>query len=67
MFTYIAPLVFVLSVTMMKEAYDDFMRMKRDRELNNFEYPIMGPRSEIYQMTKSQDLRVGMIIKLTQN
>lgn len=67
MFTYIAPLVFVLSVTMMKEAYDDFMRMKRDRELNNFEYPIMDPRSEIYQMTKSQDLRVGMIIKLTQN
>lgn len=42
MFTYIAPLVFVLSVTMMKEAYDDFMRMKRDRELNNFTYPVMN-------------------------
>ena len=41
MFTYIAPLVFVLSVTMMKEAYDDFMRYKRDKELNNFEHPIM--------------------------
>lgn len=42
MFTYIAPLVFVLTVTMMKEAYDDFMRMKRDRELNNFTYPVMN-------------------------
>jgi hypothetical protein len=23
------------------EAYDDFMRYKRDKELNNFEHPIM--------------------------
>ena len=35
MFTYIAPLLFVLIVTMLKEAYDDIKRMQRDKELNN--------------------------------
>lgn len=66
MFTYIAPLVFVLSVTMMKEAYDDFMRMKRDRELNNFTYPVMNATADVFADTKSEDLKVGMIVKLTQ-
>ena len=32
--TYIAPLVVVLAVTMLKEALDDFGRYYRDRELN---------------------------------
>jgi phospholipid-translocating ATPase len=67
MFTYIAPLVFVLSVTMIKEAYDDYKRMTRDRELNNFEYPVMTQTSDRFTMTKSEDLQVGMIVKLTQN
>ena len=41
MFTYIAPLVFVLFVSMGKEAYDDIKRMQRDRELNNFKYKVL--------------------------
>ena len=65
MFTYIAPLIFVLTVTMCKEAYDDYMRMKRDKELNNFTYPVMTLHN--YTDTKSEDLRVGMIVKITQN
>ena len=32
--TYIAPLVFVLAITMLKEIYDDIKRLLRDRELN---------------------------------
>ncbi len=35
LFTYIAPLVFVLLVTMFKEAYDDIKRMQRDKSMNN--------------------------------
>jgi len=35
MFTYVAPLVFVLSLTMCKEAYDDIKRYKRDKEENS--------------------------------
>ena len=35
LFTYIAPLAFVLIVTLMKEAWDDIQRYARDKELNN--------------------------------
>ena len=38
LFTYIAPLVFVLLVSMGKEAYDEIKRALRDRELNNIKY-----------------------------
>lgn len=30
MFTYVAPLTFVLSLTMAKDAFDDYKRYKRD-------------------------------------
>ena len=36
--TYVAPLVFVLFVTMTKEAYDDIQRYRRDQELNLRKY-----------------------------
>ena len=35
LFSYIAPLVFVLFVTLVKEALDDIYRYKRDKEENN--------------------------------
>ena len=35
LFTYVAPLAFVLFVTMIKEFFDDFSRYRRDKELNN--------------------------------
>jgi phospholipid-translocating ATPase len=38
MFTYIAPLVFVLVLTMLKEAFDDLKRLRRDREANSMIY-----------------------------
>lgn len=34
MFTYVAPLALVLFLTMLKEAYDDFKRFRRDKEAN---------------------------------
>lgn len=39
--TYIAPLAFVLSVTMGKEAYDDYQRHIRDKEANSFRYLVL--------------------------
>ncbi|KAJ2919629.1 hypothetical protein MD484_g852, partial [Candolleomyces efflorescens] len=39
--TYIAPLAFVLSVTMGKEAYDDYKRHQRDKEANSQRYLIL--------------------------
>jgi len=40
LFTYIAPLVFVLCVTIVKEGYDDFNRFRRDKDLNNSMYSV---------------------------
>lgn len=34
-FSFVAPLVLVLSLTMLKEAYEDIQRYKKDRELNS--------------------------------
>ncbi|KAG5951168.1 hypothetical protein E4U53_003630 [Claviceps sorghi] len=39
--TYIAPLAFVLFITMGKEAYDDIERRRRDNEANSEEYRIL--------------------------
>jgi phospholipid-translocating ATPase len=43
--TYIAPLAFVLLVTMGKEAYDDYKRNLRDREANSARYLVLASSS----------------------
>ncbi|PPR03047.1 hypothetical protein CVT24_012435 [Panaeolus cyanescens] len=43
--TYIAPLAFVLCVTMGKEAYDDYKRHLRDKEANSQRYLVLTPPS----------------------
>lgn len=39
--TYVAPLAFVLIITMGKEAYDDIERRRRDNEANSEEYTVL--------------------------
>ncbi|KAI2779583.1 phospholipid-translocating P-type ATPase [Daldinia loculata] len=39
--TYVAPLAFVLVITMGKEAYDDIERRRRDNEANSEEYVVL--------------------------
>ena len=41
LWTYMAPLAFVLSVTLGKEAYDDVQRRKRDVEANREQYTML--------------------------
>lgn len=41
-FTYIAPLVFVLLITMVKEAVDDLGRWQKDKALNNKMYEYLN-------------------------
>lgn len=70
--TYIAPLAFVLFVTMGKEAYDDYKRNLRDREANSQKYLILesppsldsGPHT---RAVPSSSLRVGDLIHLEKN
>ncbi|WVR03261.1 hypothetical protein IAU60_000252 [Kwoniella sp. DSM 27419] len=42
--TYVAPLAFVLAVTMGKEAYDDYSRYLRDRDANSTRYLVLLPQ-----------------------
>jgi len=66
LFTYVAPLVFVLTLTMIKEAYDDFNRFKRDKEANSQLYKVFtGAAGKIN--TPSSDLKVGDIIEVNAN
>jgi hypothetical protein len=37
----VAPLVFVLTLTMLKEAYDDYKRYKSDKLANSFIYEVV--------------------------
>jgi phospholipid-translocating ATPase len=81
--TYIAPLAFVLCVTMGKEVFDDYKRNLRDREANSQKYLILDPpsttdRSSALDSTyidahantravPSSSLRVGDLIRLEKN
>lgn len=81
--TYVAPLVFVLSVTIGKEAYDDYKRHLRDKEANSQRYlvferptPSAGDSSpeEAYlnahantRSVPSSALRVGDLVLLEKN
>lgn len=65
LFTYVAPLVIVLLVTMIKEAFDDFARFRRDKSINLAKYHVFekGQWKEKY----SQSLKVGNLVKVNQN
>ncbi|OMJ93370.1 hypothetical protein SteCoe_3608 [Stentor coeruleus] len=62
LFTYIAPLVFVLVVTMSKEAYDDFLRWKRDKEVNSQLYVRETLTGN--QKIESSEIEVGQILHI---
>jgi len=65
-FTYIAPLAFVLLITMVKEGVDDLGRWQKDKALNNKMYEYLDARGQ-WLMKTSATLKVGDIIKVHQN
>ncbi|KAF5335007.1 hypothetical protein D9611_010004 [Ephemerocybe angulata] len=73
--TYVAPLAFVLCVTIGKEAYDDYKRHLRDKEANSQRYLILqradaSSTEEGYPNTRSvpsSSLRVGDLVHLEKN
>lgn len=75
--SYIVPLVFVLAITLGKEAHDDIARRRRDKEANSELYEVLsfapGTKRKnagdhlddtLTLMKKSRDLRVGDILIL---
>ncbi|EEA07554.1 phospholipid-translocating P-type ATPase, flippase family protein [Cryptosporidium muris RN66] len=65
LFTYIAPLLLVLFVTVSKEAIDDIRRYIRDKECNNKKYKIIT--SSGVKEVKSCKIEVGNIIEVNTN
>lgn len=65
-FTAIAPLIFVLTVSMIREAFEDIARHKSDTELNSSHAVkiIDGDKESIISWA---DIEVGDIIKVRQN
>lgn len=73
--TYVGPLVFVLAITMGKEAYDDYQRYLRDHEANSTRYLVLPPTSiegsggarGAAKSTPSSALKVGDLVLLEKN
>ncbi|BEJ16980.1 hypothetical protein CspHIS471_0603810 [Cutaneotrichosporon sp. HIS471] len=79
--TYVAPLAFVLAVTMGKEAYDDYCRYQRDREANSTRYLVLLPHDSVDEsnppaydlprpqtrLTPSSGIKVGDMVLLEKN
>lgn len=69
MSSYIAPLAFVVTISLGKEALDDIARRRRDAEANAEEFTVLSlERSNVMEMTKkSRDLKVGDVLKVRKN
>lgn len=65
LFTYVAPLVMVLLITMIKEAFDDFARFRRDKSINLAKYKVF--EKGVWKDKYSQNLKVGNLVKVNQN
>ncbi len=62
-FTYVTPLAFVLSVTMVKEAYEDCKRHCRDSEINSEKYGKLDPAGRVCDVT-SANIKVGDVVRV---
>jgi phospholipid-translocating ATPase len=51
--SYVAPLLFVLVITMIKEAFEDYKRLIRDKELNEKKYKRLDCHSGIIRDVKA--------------
>uniref|UniRef100_A0A8C2IKF8 Phospholipid-transporting ATPase n=1 Tax=Cyprinus carpio TaxID=7962 RepID=A0A8C2IKF8_CYPCA len=60
LYTYWAPLGFVLAVTMVREAVDEVRRCRRDKEMNSQLYSKLTVRGKV--QVKSSDIQVGDLI-----
>uniref|UniRef100_A0A1I8HIG2 Reverse transcriptase domain-containing protein n=1 Tax=Macrostomum lignano TaxID=282301 RepID=A0A1I8HIG2_9PLAT len=65
LYTYWGPLGFVVFVTMVREAVDDFRRWRRDRELNGTVYERLARGGS--KLVPSSVLQVGDVIRVNKN
>ncbi|THD24932.1 Phospholipid-transporting ATPase [Fasciola hepatica] len=62
----IIPLIFVFSVTMIKQGYEDWLRHKADREVNHVKVEVVTEEG-LLQTVRAQKLSVGDIVLCRSN
>ncbi|XP_064393345.1 probable phospholipid-transporting ATPase IIB isoform X2 [Halichondria panicea] len=65
LYTYWAPLCFVIAVTTLREFYDDLKRYWRDREINSQRYHKLTPKGRV--VTTASQIRVSDILIIEKN
>lgn len=65
--SFVAPLVFVLAVTMVKEWYDDSQRAQKDLAVNEASYLTLDFEGGVFKPMQSQHLKVGDYVVLHPN
>ena len=63
----IAPLSLVLTVTLCKDAYQDYRRHQSDKEINNRQVPAWDEATSNFVNKRWMDLQVGNLVRLTDN
>lgn len=63
--TSVLPLLFVISTTAIKQAYEDYLRHKIDKEVNNRLCHILRDKKLV--KTRSKDIKVGDIVYVRNN
>ena len=66
LFTYIAPLAFVVALSLAKDAFDDLQRFRRDRSANAEQYFKLLPDGAPLPIASS-DIQVGDLLLIDQN
>lgn len=64
LFSYVAPLVFVLLLTLLKEIFDEIKRFLRDRQTNLERFDCFCLKSLDFSPKACQDIRPGDVLKL---
>ena len=54
----------VLIVTMLREGYEDLMKAKADREMNERDSLVWDQKSCKFEQRKWQDIKVGDIVRV---
>lgn len=73
-FSAVSPLIFVISISLIREALEDLSRFHSDKKINAFKTEIMKAKGmgalkeeEKWEVTPWRSIRVGTIIRLRQN
>ena len=66
-YSAVLPLLLVLVVSMAREGTEEYYKYKCDKESNCAEYNVWSKETQTWRAMKSQDLRLGMVIRLKDN